>query len=189
MIETNALMRMSDEASTGATGLRVLSRAHWPESPGDTATPIAGFIVSSFNPLVAEVAERCLRRRPGPPPAAARTTRTAILLASSGGDRATAQAIADAVRAGQRVAPLLFFQSNPNSILGHVAGRWGLAGPVVCISPLSRTDAGIPTEALSTAELLLRDGDADEVLVIAAEQGRTPDEPDRADAALVALAA
>ena len=203
MIDTNALMQDPAETPAGpaavhkvpintapvnTSGLRILAEAHWPEYPGDTVPPIAGFIVSSFNPLVAEAAERCLRARSGPQPAAARTTRTAILLASAAGDRATAQAIADAVREGRRVPPLLFFQSNPNAVLGHVAGRWGLAGPVVCISPLKPTGGGLPAEALAAAEVLLRDGDADEVLVIAAEQGRAPDETDRADAALVALA-
>ncbi|HEY3869854.1 MAG TPA: hypothetical protein VGM10_15930 [Actinocrinis sp.] len=184
---------MNDEASEAATtdtapfaaaGLRVLARAHWPDSPDDVAPPIAGFIITSFVPMVAEVAERCLNRRPEPPPGA----RTAILLASTGGDRDTAQAIAEAVREGRRVPPLLFFQSNPNAVLGHVAGRRGLTGPVVCISPLKETDAGVPAEALSAAGLLLWDGDADEVLVIAAEQGRAPGEAGRADAALVALA-
>ena len=162
--------------------LEILCQAQWPQSADDTLPQIAGFIVSSFNPLVAEAAERCLRRRPGRPPAA----RTAILLASHSGDRATARAIGEAVSAGQRVAPLLFFQSNPNAVLGHIAARWGLSGPVVAVG--RRAGAVGPTpEVLTEAALLLRDGDADEVLVIVAEQGVTPEEGDSAIAVLVAL--
>ena len=180
-------------AATTAPGLRVLSHARWPETDDDTFPQIAGFIVSSFNPLVAEVADRCLRRRPGSPPAAADESsgtdappnRTALLLASGGGDRATARAIAEAVAAGRRVPPLLFFQSNPNAVLGHIAARWRLAGPVVSISPLRDGAPGVPAEALAEADLLLRDGDADQVLVIAAEQDDGPGGRDRAEAVLV----
>ena len=197
--------------------LRILSYARWPESEDDTLPQIAGFVVSSFNPLVAEVADRCLRRRtvstPGhvmgeagvddPPPA-----RTALLLSSVSGDRATARALADAVRTGRRVPPLLFFQSNPNAVLGHIAARRRLIGPVVSISPrrhqpleadqgpdgaptafegrqYSASADGIPADAFTVADSLLRDGDADEVLLIAAEQGDRPGVPDRAEAVLV----
>lgn len=190
-------------------GLRILSYARWPEAEDDRLPQIAGFVLSSFNPLVAEVADRCLGRRtesapahvPGQP-----GTRTALLLASVGGDRATARAIADAVRTGRRVPPLLFFQSNPNAVLGHIAARRRLTGPVVCISPRTyepfagagapgavegrqhsaETSAGgIPADAFTEADWLLRDGDADEVLLIAAEQGGGTGESDRAAAVLV----
>jgi hypothetical protein len=178
-------------------GLRVLSYARWPQAEDDTLPQIAGFIVSSFNPLVAEVAERALRSRAAP--RASReaeddddsilsrtaTRRTAIVLASVGGDRATAAALAEAVRTERRVPPLLFFQSNPNAVLGHIAARHRLTGPLVCISPPTERGDGIPAAALDEADLLLRDGDADEVLLIAAEQGVTPDEHDRAEAVLV----
>lgn len=190
-------------------GLRVLSYARWPETEGDALPQIAGFIVSSFNPLVAEVADRCLSRRtesapanvPGEPAA-----RTALLLTSVGGDRATARALADAVLTGRRVPPLLFFQSNPNAILGHIAARRRLTGPVVSISPrmhepweggpapaafegrqysAENSAGGITADALAEADWLLRDGDADEVLLIAAEQGDGPGDSDRAEAVLV----
>ncbi len=192
-------------ASAHSLGLRVLSYARWPETEDDTLPEIPGFIVSSFNPLVAETAERCLRRRAAPDPASADaaeaeagiddggstllseagTRRTALLLSSVGGDRATAQAIADAVQNGRRVPPLLFFQSNPNAVLGHIAARSRLTGPVVCISPPPQDINGIPTAALAEARWLLRDGDADEVLLIAAEQGAAPGGRDRAEAVLL----
>lgn len=169
--------------------LRILSYARWPEAENDPLPQIAGFILSSFNPLVAEVARRCLDRRTGSIPAnvpgEAPGTRTALLLASVGGDRATAQAIADAVRTGRRVAPLLFFQSNPNAVLGHIAARRRLTGPVVSISPPPSDADGIPADAFTEADWLLRDGDADEVLLIAAEQCAGPGEADRAEAVLV----
>lgn len=175
-------VELAEDTPAGVSGLRVRCAARWPEAPEDCARSlpqIAGFVLSSFNPLVAEVAARCLSRRPGPP-----AERTAILLASESGDRVTALALAEAVREGRRVPPLLFFQSNPNAVLGHVAARWRLTGPVVSLG----LQGGLERDgtALAEAELLLLDGDADEVLVIAAEQG--PDasgEGDRAEAVLV----
>jgi hypothetical protein len=162
---------------------RILARAAWPEGPGDTLPAVPGFILSSFNPLVVEVAERCLRRVFPPPPLRdpVRADRIGILLASAGGDRGTARALAHAVESGSRVPPLLFFQSNPNAVLGHITARWGLAGPVVCVSP-AYTGAGSAAaslgaaleEAMAVAAALIGDGDADEVLVVAAEQGAEP---------------
>jgi 3-oxoacyl-(acyl-carrier-protein) synthase len=145
----------------------VLASARWPARPGDQLPQIAGFITSSFSPLVAELAERCLREYFGAPPAdPQRAARTAILLASTSGDLVTSAAVAAAVDAGRRVPPLLFFQSNPNAVAGYVAGRWGLAGPVVCTMPAADTLA----DAHRSARLLLADGDADAVLLIQAEQ-------------------
>ncbi len=200
--------------------LTVLAGARWPEAEDDTLPPIAGFIASSFNPLVAEVAGRCLRRRPEPAgeaPCAAKEpattdvagaipappwhdkppTRTALVLSSRDWDGVTARAIAEAASGSRRVPPLLFFQSNPNAVLGHIAARWRLAGPVVCLSPPGaapppRRDGGpdrpwpdIPDEALAEAHWLLRDGDADEVLLIAAAQADGGDGAGRARAVLV----
>ncbi|MBP0449345.1 hypothetical protein J5Y04_07240 [Kitasatospora sp. RG8] len=166
------------------TELRILSRARWPD-PGraapdlpDRLPPLPGFSASSFNPLVAEAAERCLRAHHGAAPAPGRT---ALLLASAGGDRATARAIEEAASSGRRVPPLLFFQSNPNAVLGHIAARWGLTGPVVAISPVEAPPDGLPQDALDLAALLLADGDADHVLIVAAEQA-DPGAGERADA-------
>jgi hypothetical protein len=63
---------------------------------------------------------------------------------------------------------MLFYQSNPNAVVGYLTARWGLAGPVVCTSP-PRDALG---DALRAARLLIQDGDAAAILVIVAEQGR-----------------
>jgi len=150
--------------------LVLLARADWPESSDDGLPPIAGFTASSFNPLVAEAAERCLSAHYGPAPGPG-PSRTALLLTSGSGDLATAAAIDAAAAAQRRMPPLLFFQSNPNAILGHIAARWQLTGPVVATSRTAGADPGpVPADALDLAELLLADGDADQVLLIAAEQ-------------------
>ncbi|MFE1321028.1 hypothetical protein [Kitasatospora phosalacinea] len=174
--------------------LRTLATAHW--LPGEPPPPLPGFSASAFNPLVAAVADRCLAvhygepaepaepgepGEAGEPGAPGEPRRTGLLLASAGGDRATALAIETAA-AGHRMPPLLFFQSNPNAVLGHVAARWGLTGPVVAISlPEAASPGEVPPDALELAALLLADGDADQVLVITAEQaeptGRTTGEP------------
>jgi 3-oxoacyl-(acyl-carrier-protein) synthase len=158
-----------------STGLTVLAEARWPQRHDDPAPrPIAGFIVSSFSPLVAEVAERCLRQAYAEPPAdAARGARTAVVIVSASGDAGTAGALAEAVDRGERVAPLLFFQAVPNAVAGHVAARWGLGGPVLCLAGGDgdgRAEGDVVSEALAAAALLIEDGDADEALVVVAEQ-------------------
>ncbi|MFD7732776.1 hypothetical protein ACFV6F_20595 [Kitasatospora phosalacinea] len=155
---------------------RTLAAAHWP--PGEPPPPLPGFSASTFNPLVAAVAERCLTEGYGEP---GEPRRTALLLASAGGDRATALAI-DTAAAGHRMPPLLFFQSNPNAVLGHIASRWQLTGPVVAISPPEAAAPGeVPPDALELAELMLADGDADHVLVIAAEQAEQAEQGEQAE--------
>jgi hypothetical protein len=173
------------EVHSGLTpaGPVVLASAAWPAGPDDELPAIPGFIVSSFNPLVAEVAERCLRAAHGAPPAdPARGVRTGVVLVSARGDTGTADAVDTAVRAGRRVAPLLFFQSNPNAVVGYVTARWRLAGPLVCLSPAG----GAVADGLAAAELLLQTGDAAEVLVIAADQA-VQGGPDHAVALLIGL--
>lgn len=165
------------------TGPVVLASAQWPAGAGDELPAIAGFVVSSFNPLVAEVAERCLRAAHGSPPAdPLRGELTGVVLVSVRGDTGTTDAVDAAVRAGRRVAPLLFFQSNPNAVVGHVTARWGLAGPVVCLSPAG----GAVADGLAAAALLLETGDAAEVLVVAADQAAAGD-GDHAVALLIGL--
>lgn len=204
-------MNLVDEAA-GLAGLTVHARAEWPE-PGDDRepTPIAGFVGSSFSPLVAEVAGRCLRRRcptalpgaallpgtagapgtamaPGAagPDIGATARRTALVLATRQGDLATATAIAHAVDSGRRrVTPLLFFQSVPNSVLGHLAAQWRLTGPVVTLSTVCDAVA----EAAAVARGLIDDGDADEALILVADQGSLHGARDAAVALLVGPAA
>jgi 3-oxoacyl-(acyl-carrier-protein) synthase len=163
-------------------GLAVLCAASWPAGDTDPAPPpLAGFVVSSFSPLVAHVAQLCLSGHYGQPPAEPdRGRRTAVILASVSGDTATAHAVAQAVDAGQRVAPLLFFQSVPNAVAGYIAGRWGLGGPVICLSPAENPAA----QALEIAALLIDDGDADEALIVLAEQEDGDPTHDRAAAVL-----
>jgi hypothetical protein len=162
--------------TTIPSSLRLLRHERWPAATEAPAIP--GFIVSSFNPLVAAVAGQCLDDRAGA------RGRTGVVLASTSGDAGTAREVADAVATGRRVAPLLFFQSNPNAVLGHVAARHRLDGPIVCLGPVP---GGRPARdrALAEAELLLLDGDADEVLVLLVEQD--PDTPaaDTAEALLL----
>ena len=158
------------------TEVTVLARAE--VAGGDRLPAIAGFVVSRFNPLVAEAAEQCLAARYGEPPG---LPDTGVVLASVRGDTTTAGTVADAVRDGQRVPPLLFFQSNPNAVVGHVTARWGLAGPVVCTSP-----AGDPlADGVAVADLLIADGAAAQVLVVAADLAEHEHDTDHAVALLV----
>lgn len=163
-------------------GVVMLARAEWPASPEDVLPPVPGFIVSSFSPLVIEVARRCLSLYFGTAPAdPARGERTAVVLASSTGDIATAVAIATAVDEGRRVQPLLFFQSNPNASVGYLTARWGLAGPVVCTVP----GGDAMSDARHCATLLIEGGDADAVLIILADQARDPTQHDHGVALLI----
>ena len=131
-------------------GLRTLATAEW---PADTEPPrLAGFVHSGFNPLVAAVAGRCLERAP------TQDSETALVLVSDLGDVESAVHVATAVDGGARVGPLFFFQSVPNAVLGHVAAKWGLAGPVSCVCDSAT--------GLDTARGLLADGDARRVLLI-----------------------
>jgi 3-oxoacyl-(acyl-carrier-protein) synthase len=135
--------------------------------PDGTAPSLPGFVVSSFSPLVAAAADRCLTARHGNRPAPDEVgRRTAIVIVSGSGDARMAEHVADAVDTRTRIGPLLFFQAVPNSVAGYVAARWGLRGPVVCLCPVADARA----EGLAYARLLIGDGDADEVLVIGVEQ-------------------
>ncbi|MFC8448829.1 hypothetical protein [Kitasatospora sp. NPDC057223] len=171
-------------AAASTAGLRVLASAQWPETAEDAAPPaIAGFVVSSFSPLAAETARRCLLRRPGSPapapgPAdAAGRPVTAVVVVSPLGDLAGAVHVAETVDAEGRLGPLLFFQAVPNAVAGHLAAQWQLTGPVVCVGD---TAAGLAVTAL-----LLADGDAEEALLIRVDQAHTPGGPDRAAALLL----
>jgi 3-oxoacyl-(acyl-carrier-protein) synthase len=159
---------------TPAMALVTRAEASWP-MPGDESVPaLAGFVMSDFSPLVAEVARRCLEEVTVSP-------RTAVIIVSATGDLRTAAAIAKAVDAGQRPGPLLFYQAVPNAVAGYLAARYGLTGPVVSLGPQA---PGVD-EGLALASLFLRDGDADEALIISIEQKLATGEMDRATAQLV----
>jgi hypothetical protein len=125
--------------AAAAAGLAVSSSAAWPGAR-DAAepAPLAGFIDSTFSPLVAEVAGRALMHARGEPapsgPATVSGPVTAIVLVTALGDVTSATRVAAAVDAGARVPPLHFFQSVPNAVAGYLAARWHLTGPVVCVS-------------------------------------------------------
>jgi 3-oxoacyl-(acyl-carrier-protein) synthase len=165
------------------TDLVVLARGEW-SGPGVELPRIAGFVVSAFSPLVAEAAERCLvayREAPSAATGLDNRADTGVVLASVRGDTTTTDAVTEALRDGRRVPPLLFFQSNPNAVVGYVTSRWGLTGPVVCVSP-----AGDPvTDAFAVAELMLADGAATQVLVVVADLAADVNDTDHAVALLV----
>ncbi|MEU5909777.1 beta-ketoacyl synthase chain length factor [Micromonospora sp. NPDC047527] len=152
--------------------------ARWPEVGDGEAPGVPGFVHSGFAPTVVAVAERCLRRGYGAAPAPS-GVRTGIVLVSASGDLASAEHVRATVETGGRVGPLFFFQSVPNSVAGHIAARWGLRGPVVCLSPTGDPYA----DGAAEADLLRYDGDADEVLLILIEQA--PDTPTEAVAVLL----
>ncbi|MFI1522216.1 beta-ketoacyl synthase chain length factor [Kitasatospora cineracea] len=170
-------------AAAAAAGLRVLSAGRWPRSAADLEPPVLpGFVASSFSPLAAEAARRCLdAHQEGVP---AELPVTAVVVASELGDLAGAVQVAEAVDGGARLGPLLFFQAVPNAVAGHLAARRGLTGPVVCV--------GGAGAGLEVAELLLADGDAELVLLVLVEQatagpgGGSGSGADRAAAVLLA---
>jgi 3-oxoacyl-(acyl-carrier-protein) synthase len=146
-------------------------QAWWWVAEDGAPPPVPGFVHSSFNPLVAAVADRCLSEHYAKPPEPpSDRQRTGLVLVSRGGDRVSAEYVRQTVAEQHRLGPLFFFQSVPNSIAGYVTARWGLGGPVVCISP-----AGSPVaDGLAEATVLMSDGDADEVLLVIAEQATEP---------------
>jgi hypothetical protein len=159
---------MSASAQVSAAPQPVVRHEAWWWVAEDGEPPVVpGFVLSAFNPLVAAVADRCLTEHYAKPPEPpGDRQRTGLVLVSRGGDRVSAEHVRQTVADGNRVGPLFFFQSVPNSIAGHVAARWGLGGPVVCISPVGPPVA----EGIAEATLLMSDGDAEEVLLVIAEQ-------------------
>jgi hypothetical protein len=163
------------QEAAAAAGLVVLSAAAWPESDDDREVrPLAGFIVSTFSPLLAEVAERVLRRRGERPPGRV----TALVIVTALGDVTSAAQVAHTVDAGGRVGPLLFFQAVPNAVAGYLAERWDITGPVVCVGDIA---AG-----LDVAGLLIDDADADEALIAWVSVAVTVEDRDQAAAILAA---
>jgi hypothetical protein len=62
-------------------------------------------------------------------------------------------------------------------VVGYVAARWGLTGPVTCVGDIGT--------GLDAARLLIDDADADEALVVWVSQALTGEDTDQAAAVLV----
>jgi hypothetical protein len=127
------------------------------------APPVPGFIESQFNPLVYEVARRCLSTGGG-------DAGTAIVLGSGFGDTTTADLASQNVAKGNVHNPLLFFQSVPTSILGHIAREFGIVGPLTCLAGGSELSAHV----LEMADMLLDRSTIEQVLVLGVELQLNP---------------
>lgn len=124
---------------------------------------VPGFVTSRFSPLVAAAVDACLGGPDGDrDPVAGRGERTAIVLATMCGDTTTTDTATRRMVAGQVHSPLLFFQSVTTSVLGHLGRRYGITGPVGCVSD----GAGLAAEALRLAEVVLDDPWLEQVLVV-----------------------
>lgn len=160
---------VASAACLGPWGAAAEDLARWlargePAAPGARpAPPVPGFIESQFNPLVHEVARRCLTAGGGEP-------ETAVVLASGLGDTTTSDVASQNVAKGSVHNPLLFFQSVPTSILGHVARQFGITGSLTCVSG----GQTLAASALEMADMLLDQDDLHQVLVIGVELQLNP---------------
>jgi hypothetical protein len=100
-----------------------------------------------------------------------------VIVVSPLGDLTGAVHLAEVTDSGGRPGPLMFFQAVPNAVAGHVAARWRLTGPVVCV--------GDTATGLDVAASLLQDGDAEQALLIHVDQAATAAERDRCAAVLL----
>jgi len=162
--------------------LAVLARASWSAASDERPPNLPGFTASPFAPIIAHVADLCLKERYKEPPVPPeRAEWTAMVLVSQLGDMATEAAVVGSVDKGTKASPLLFFQSVPSAVLGVVSARWNLGGAVITISP-----AGDPlTEAMDLAQLLIEDGSAKDVLLVLVELAVREGLPNHASALLV----
>lgn len=128
---------------------------------------VPGFVASPFINLTKHTQTACLATVAGlyPPPAP-----IGVVLASVLGDTATADRASQAVAAGHVPQPLLFYQSVPVSVLGRVSIEFPLTGPLVSVTGGPDLCAG----TVETAELLLRDGGVERVLVTYVDAGGGP---------------
>jgi hypothetical protein len=124
---------------------------------------VPGFVTSRFSPLVAAAVDACLGGPDGDRDlVAGRGERTAIVLATMCGDTTTTDTATRRMVAGQVHSPLLFFQSVTTSVLGHLGKRYGITGPVSCVSD----GAGLAEETLRLAGVVLDDAWLDQGLVV-----------------------
>lgn len=135
---------------------------------GDDDLPgVPGFVISRFNPLVNEVARRCLSipgvgdvSGPG----------TAIVLGTIFGDSTTSDTASLNLVTGDVRNPLLFYQSVPTTILGNIARVYGITGPVICLS--ARKDPA--AELAAVTDLLFLDSEIHRALCIEVELATNP---------------
>ncbi|TCO59345.1 ketosynthase [Actinocrispum wychmicini] len=137
-----------------------------PGAASQELPPIVGFAISRFGPLVHAVATACLGPTGAPDNHVGRYgAGTAIVLATMYGDAVTVDTATQWAVAGNLSNPLLFFQSVSTSILSHLTRRYGIHGPLTCISAI-HDPAG---DALRVADALLDDLELHQVLVIGVE--------------------
>ncbi len=125
----------------------------------DVAPPVAGFVGSSFNPIVYSCLKTLAAGAGIPQPA-----RTAVVLGSGLGDAWTLDAASQCVVQGGRVSATLFYQSVPVSILGYAARELGIQGGLLSVS-------GLPDpwhEALEFSRCLLQAGEVRAVILLVA---------------------
>ncbi|MCI0386304.1 ketosynthase [Streptomyces sp. CNQ085] len=139
----------------------------WPAEGGLPGVP--GFIESRFNPLVKEVADRCIADA-APDGLGDSAGRTGVLLLTSFGDTTTTDLASRRLAAGQIHNPLLFYQSVPTSVLGLVTRDHNITGPICCLS----VHEGSTPEAFETAELMLADDGIEQLLLIGVELAPSP---------------
>ncbi|MGQ0839512.1 hypothetical protein [Actinokineospora sp.] len=161
---------MTSGAATGPWGTDVADVDTWLSAgcvpprdglvPADLP-PVAWFVQSRFIPLVRHTLARCLDEAGRPDGAG-----VGMVLASVLGDTTTADLASAAVAIGRKPQPLLFYQSVPNSVVGHVATEYGITGPLTCLAG----GAELYDDAVETVELMFADG-VDRVLLAYAELG------------------
>lgn len=123
--------------------------------------PVPGFVEFPFNPLVYDVASRCLADTP-----VDSARHTAVVLASTVGDWQTNDLASQRLIEGRVHNPLLFMQSTANAIQGHVSKEFGLTGPLMSFSAWR----DMRVELTDMAQLLLGDDETlDRVLAIGVE--------------------
>ncbi|MFJ9871288.1 beta-ketoacyl synthase chain length factor [Streptomyces sp. NPDC101165] len=127
---------------------------------------VPGFVLSRFNPLIADVVVACLGE-PGTDGdlTAGSGASTAIVLATTYGDTTTSDVATQRLVDGQVHSPLLFFQSVTTSILGHLTKRYGITGQLSCVS--AGTEPALA--ALELADVLLDEDDVTQVLIVGVE--------------------
>ncbi|MER5214841.1 ketosynthase [Streptomyces sp. NPDC002838] len=127
---------------------------------------LVGFAVSRFGPLVSAVVTACLSPSGGPDNhVGQKGPKTAVVLATMYGDAVTVDTATQRLVAQKPPNPLLFYQSANTSVLSHVTRRYGIHGPLTCVSAVRDPAA----EALRMADALLDDPALSQVLVVGVE--------------------